>query len=76
MQINKQKIGIDKGEIKIDTAKFKDFSQKCSKELPNEIDKILQNANEKKACSISFITTDDFMGGFYYGMFAFRGKTP
>lgn len=76
MQINKQKIGIDKGEIKIDTAKFKDFSQKCSKELPNEIDKILQNANGKKACSISFITTDDFMGGFYYGMFVFRGKNP
>lgn len=46
----------------MDIAKFKEFSQKCSEELPNEIDKILQNAKGKKACSIGFITTDDFYG--------------
>ncbi|MCI9047432.1 MAG: hypothetical protein HFG71_09200 [Hungatella sp.] len=41
---------------------FKEFREKCSKELPNEIDKILQKAKGKKACAISFITTDDFYG--------------
>ena len=46
----------------MDMEVFKEFSQKCSQELPNEIDKILQNANGKKACAISFITTDDFYG--------------
>lgn len=46
----------------MDIAKFKEFSQKCSEELPNEIDKILQNAKGKKACTIGFITTDDFYG--------------
>lgn len=46
----------------MDIANFKEFSQKCSEELPNEIDKILQNAKGKKSCSIGFITTDDFYG--------------
>ena len=46
----------------MDMEVFKEFSQKCSQELPNEIDKILQNANGEKACAISFITTDDFYG--------------
>lgn len=31
----------------MEIAKFKELSQKCSEELPNEIDKILQNAKGK-----------------------------
>ena len=46
----------------MDIADFKEFSQKCSEELPNEIGKILQNAKREKSCSIGFITTDDFYG--------------
>lgn len=46
----------------MDIAVFKEFREKCSKELPNEIDKILQKAKGEKACAISFITTDDFYG--------------
>lgn len=46
----------------MDIVKFKEFSQKCSEELPDEIDKILQNAKGEKICSIGFITTDDFYG--------------
>ena len=46
----------------MDIAVFKEFSETCSKELPNEIDKILQHAKGEKACTISFITTDDFYG--------------
>ena len=46
----------------MDIAVFDEFSEKCSKELPNEIDKILQHAKGEKACTISFITTDDFYG--------------
>lgn len=46
----------------MDIAKFKEFRQKCSEGLPDEIDKILQGAKGKKACSIGFITTDDFYG--------------
>lgn len=34
----------------MDIAKFKEFSQKCSEELPNEIDRILQNAKGEKTC--------------------------
>lgn len=46
----------------MDTAKFEEFGQKCSKQLPNEIDKILNAAKGKKNCAIGFITTDDFYG--------------
>ncbi|MBF0713856.1 DUF4303 domain-containing protein [Gemella sp. GH3] len=46
----------------MDIELFEEFSEKCSKELPNEIDKILQNVKGEKACAISFITTDDFYG--------------
>lgn len=33
----------------MEIAKFKELSQKCSEELPNEIDKILQNAKGEKS---------------------------
>ena len=46
----------------MDIAVFKEFSETCSKELPNEIDRILQHAKGEKACAIGFITTDDFYG--------------
>lgn len=46
----------------MDTAIFEKFAQVCSKELPNEIDKILSDAKGEKACAIGFITTDDFYG--------------
>lgn len=46
----------------MDIAKFEKFAQKCSKELPNEINKILIAAKGKKVCAIGFITTDDFYG--------------
>lgn len=46
----------------MDIADFKEFSQKCSEKLSNEIDKILQKAKVGKVCSIGFITTDDFYG--------------
>lgn len=44
----------------MDTSKFEKFAQVCSKELPNEIDKILNEAKGEKACAIGFITVDDF----------------
>lgn len=46
----------------MDIAKFKEFSQKCSKQLPNEIANILEAAKGEPACMIGFITTDDFYG--------------
>ena len=46
----------------MDIAKFEKFSQICSKELPNEIDKILSAAKGENFCAIGFITTDDFYG--------------
>ncbi|MBD5533155.1 MAG: hypothetical protein HDQ98_13340 [Lachnospiraceae bacterium] len=46
----------------MDTAIFDKFAQVCSKDLPNEIDKILSDAKGKKVCAIGFITTDDFYG--------------
>lgn len=46
----------------MDIAKFEKFSQICSEELPNEIDKILNAAKGEKICAIGFITTDDFYG--------------
>ena len=46
----------------MDIARFEKFSQICSKQLPNEIDKILHAAKGKSACAIGFITTDDFYG--------------
>lgn len=46
----------------MDTTRFEKFGQECSKELPNEIDKILNAAKGEKACAIGFITTDDFYG--------------
>ena len=46
----------------MDIAKFEKFSQICSKELPNEIDKILSAAKGENSCAIGFITTDDFYG--------------
>ncbi len=46
----------------MDTIMFEKFGQKCSKELPNEIGKILSIAKGQKACAIGFITTDDFYG--------------
>lgn len=46
----------------MDITKFETFSEKCSKELPDEIDKILKTANEENVCAIGFITTDDFYG--------------
>ena len=46
----------------MDTTIFEEFSQQCSKELPTEIEKILNKAKGKSACAIGFITTDDFYG--------------
>lgn len=46
----------------MDIAMFDTFNQKCSKELPKEIDKILKAATGKENCVIGFITTDDFYG--------------
>lgn len=46
----------------MDIEKFEEFSQICSQELSNEIDKILNAAQGKNACEIGFITTDDFYG--------------
>lgn len=46
----------------MDIAKFEKFSHICSKELPNEINKILNAAKGEKPCAIGFITTDDFYG--------------
>lgn len=46
----------------MDIARLEKFGQRCSKELPNEIDKILNAAKGEKACAIGFITTDDFYG--------------
>lgn len=46
----------------MDIAIFKEFSQKCSKELPNEIANILKGAKGEATCMIGFITTDDFYG--------------
>ena len=46
----------------MDITKFETFSQKCSKELPGEINKILEAARGKESCAIGFITVDDFYG--------------
>ena len=46
----------------MDITKFESFGELCTKELPNEIDKILHAATGKNACAIGFITTDDFYG--------------
>lgn len=46
----------------MDITKFESFGQICTKELPNEIDKILHAANGKSVCAFGFITTDDFYG--------------
>lgn len=46
----------------MDITKFEPFSQKCLKELPGEINKILEAARGKESCAIGFITTDDFYG--------------
>lgn len=46
----------------MDITKFELFSQKCLKELPGEINKILEAARGKESCAIGFITTDDFYG--------------
>lgn len=50
------------GRISMYITKFKEFSKQCSKQLPGEIDKILNTAKGEKACAIGFITTDDFYG--------------
>lgn len=46
----------------MDTTKFETFRQLCFRELPDEIDKILNAAKDEEACAIGFITTDDFYG--------------
>lgn len=46
----------------MDITKFENFRQICSKELPNEINQILNAAKGEKSCAIGFITTDDFYG--------------
>jgi len=35
------KLEVERRKIKMDMEVFKEFNQKCSQELPNEIDKIL-----------------------------------
>lgn len=54
----------------MDAVKFKDFSQKCSKELPNEIDKILQNANGKKPVRLVLSLPMTFMVSIWRGITA------
>lgn len=46
----------------MDLSIFENFSNKCSKNLPNAIDEILKANKEKKVCAIGFITVDDFYG--------------
>ena len=46
----------------MDIARFEKFDIECSKNLPDEINKILKMASARKTCSIGFITTDDFYG--------------
>ena len=46
----------------MDMTKFETFRQICNRRLPDEIDKILDAAKGEKACTIGFITTDDFYG--------------
>ncbi len=46
----------------MDTTKFETFRQICNRRLPDEIDNILDAAKGEKACTIGFITTDDFYG--------------
>lgn len=46
----------------MDITMFAKFDQICSKELSNEIDKILMEAKGQKKCAIAFVTTDDFYG--------------
>ncbi len=46
----------------MDTTILDQFDLECSRHLPDEIDKILKTAQGNNACSIGFITTDDFYG--------------
>lgn len=46
----------------MDITRFAKFDSECSKNLPDEINKILNTASGNKTCAIGFITTDDFYG--------------
>lgn len=52
----------------MDIADFKEFSQKCSEELPNEIGKILQNAKEKKPVRLVLSLLMTFMASICRGI--------
>lgn len=46
----------------MDIARFEKLDLECSRNLPDEINKILKKASGEKSCAIGFITTDDFYG--------------
>lgn len=64
IRINKYKYKENKMEI----VKLKELSQKCSEELPNEIDKILQNAKGKKSVLLVLSLPMIFMVSICHGI--------